>query len=92
MEGGRCHSTCCCSFRELADKRSPPSTPRRMRFEKRKSLNTQHHVIAATQSLFHDTNSLDAESTEALIAAKRAVALIKELPSLVRISPLSPPH
>jgi hypothetical protein len=54
----------------------------------------QHHVIAATQTLLYDTNSLDAENTEALIGARRAVALIKELPPLVRIlSPLrSPPH
>jgi hypothetical protein len=50
----------------------------------------QHHVIAATQTLLYDTNSLDAENTEALIGARRAVALIKELPPLVRIlSPLA---
>jgi hypothetical protein len=60
------------------------------------STDEQHHVIAATQTLLYDTNSLDAENTEALIGARRAVALIKELPPLVRIfyslSALSIPH
>lgn len=51
------------------------------------STDNQHHVIAATQTLLYDTNSLDAENTEALIGARRAVALIKELPPLVRILP-----
>jgi hypothetical protein len=49
------------------------------------STDEQHHVIAATQTLLYDTNSLDAENTEALVGARRAVALIKELPPLVRI-------
>jgi hypothetical protein len=52
----------------------------------------QHHVIAATQTLLYDTNSLDAENTEALIGARRAVALIKELPPLVRFLPSFPSH
>jgi len=59
------------------------------------STDEQHHVIAATQTLLYDTNSLDAENTEALIGARRAVALIKELPPLVRCPSslhMSPPR
>jgi hypothetical protein len=55
-----------------------------------RSTDVQHHVIAATQTLLYDTNSLDAENTEALIGARRAVALIRELPPLVRLFSLLP--
>jgi hypothetical protein len=34
--------------------------------------------------LLYDTNSLDAENTEALIGARKSVALIRDLPALVR--------
>jgi hypothetical protein len=58
----------------------------------KESTDNQHHVIAATQTLLYDTNSLDAENTEALIGARRAVALIKELPPLVSFLPSFPSH
>ena len=60
--------------------------PSRHEVIEKTSTDIQHHVIAATQTLLYDTNSLDAENTEALIGARRAVALIKELPPLVRLT------
>ena len=56
----------------------------------RERADQQHHVVAAIQTLLHDTNSLDAENTEALVGARKAVELIKELPPLVRFF-LPPP-
>ena len=46
-------------------------------------------MVAAIQTLLYDTNSLDAENTEALVGARKAVELIKELPPLVRLIPAS---
>ena len=53
----------------------------------RERADQQHHVVAAIQTLLHDTNSLDAKNTEALVGARKAVELIKELPPLVRFIP-----
>lgn len=55
----------------------------------RERADQQHHVVAAIQTLLYDTNSLDAENTEALVGARKAVELIKELPPLVRFIPAS---
>lgn len=50
----------------------------------RERADQQHHVVAAIKTLLYDTNSLDAENTEALVGARKAVELIRELPPLVR--------
>ena len=44
----------------------------------------QHHQIAATQMLLYDINTVQAENKEALIGARKAVALIRHMPLLVR--------